>query len=283
MPPSEPQQTRPITADDRQQLQKLLQHSPHIHRHLDWFNPFDWLNRQPFWAVEWHQRLVAVLACPPDPREIAWIRLFAVATSLPPWSAWEQLWAQVVSWGKGLDISAAAIPIYPWFQRILIDSHFDQITEVVLLSWEHFPLPPFPQKEPFTIRDMTLEDLPQVHQVDIQAFEPLWQYSRDALSGAYTQAAVATVAQAPDGIVGYQISTASSSSGHLARLAVRPDWQGCGVGIALVRHLLSRFHLWGTLRVTVNTQADNQASLALYQKVGFHRTEEVYPVYRLNL
>jgi ribosomal protein S18 acetylase RimI-like enzyme len=34
-------------------------------------------------------------------------------------------------------------------------------------------------------------------------------------------------------------------------------------------------------RLTVNTQSDNAASLALYRKTGFHETGERYPVYQL--
>jgi RimJ/RimL family protein N-acetyltransferase len=33
------------------------------------------------------------------------------------------------------------------------------------------------------------------------------------------------------------------------------------------------------LRITVNTQSNNTASLALYEKIGFHRAGEQYPVY----
>jgi ribosomal protein S18 acetylase RimI-like enzyme len=37
------------------------------------------------------------------------------------------------------------------------------------------------------------------------------------------------------------------------------------------------FHL------TVNTQSDNSASLALYRKIGFRETGERYPVYQLQV
>jgi ribosomal protein S18 acetylase RimI-like enzyme len=68
-------------------------------------------------------------------------------------------------------------------------------------------------------------------------------------------------------------------SGHLARLAVRNEAQGRGVGSALVRDLIQRLISKNRQRITVNTQADNAASLALYQKLGFVRTGEQYPVF----
>jgi ribosomal protein S18 acetylase RimI-like enzyme len=130
---------------------------------------------------------------------------------------------------------------------------------------------------------MTQEDIPKVRQVDAQSFDPLWQNSQESLESAWEKSASASVAQISDQVIGYQLSTGSSSGGHLARLAVRPDWQSCGVGTALVRHLLTQFHMWGALRVTVNTQADNQASLSLYSKLGFRRTDKYYPVFQLQL
>jgi ribosomal protein S18 acetylase RimI-like enzyme len=44
--------------------------------------------------------------------------------------------------------------------------------------------------------------------------------------------------------------------------------------------MLSQFDRRGAQAVTVNTQQDNIASLSLYQKAGFRRTGEEYPVYQ---
>lgn len=275
--------TRPLTSADRQQLTRLLQVSSYVHRHLDWFEPEDWIGSQPFVALEGYHWLSGVLACPPDPEKVAWIRLFAVAGDIPLQMAWSKLWPCVQAWGAGLDITVAAIPIHTWFREILVASQFEHLTDVVLLSWDHYPLPTLPEKLPFIIREMSRADIPAIHRVDEQGFDVLWQHSETALESAWTKSAIATVAQISGDIIAYQISTASSAGGHLARLAVRPDWQGCGVGTALVRHLLTQFHQWGSQRVTVNTQANNHASMALYHRLGFRRTKEDYPVYRRKL
>lgn len=39
----------------------------------------------------------------------------------------------------------------------------------------------------------------------------------------------------------------------------------------------------GISRLSVNTQSDNQASLSLYQRMGFMRTGEEYPVYTFDI
>jgi ribosomal protein S18 acetylase RimI-like enzyme len=62
-------------------------------------------------------------------------------------------------------------------------------------------------------------------------------------------------------------------------LAVRPDAQGRGLGTALVGDLIDRILNSGGSRLTVNTQADNAASLALYHKLGFRLTGEQFLVY----
>jgi ribosomal-protein-alanine N-acetyltransferase len=92
-------------------------------------------------------------------------------------------------------------------------------------------------------------------------------------------AGIATVAEADGRVIGYQITTLHSSGGHLARLAVHPEGQRRGVGYALVREMLARAVAQDLTRVTVNTQSDNHASLALYRQLGFHPTEERYAVF----
>ena len=129
------------------------------------------------------------------------------------------------------------------------------------------------------IRMMTPADLATVTRVDAAAFPPLWQNSLDALRQAYTQSAIATVAERDEGIVGYQICTKNPVGGHLARLAVRPEAQGNGVGTALVKDLQERGIRRGYARLSVNTQSDNAVSMRLYRKVGFRQTGEHYPVY----
>lgn len=70
-----------------------------------------------------------------------------------------------------------------------------------------------------------------------------------------------------------------SQSGHLARLAVHPYAQRHHIAHGLVRQMLARFGRMGTHRVTVNTQSDNAASLALYRSMGFKLTGNTFPVY----
>ena len=107
----------------------------------------------------------------------------------------------------------------------------------------------------------------------------LWQNPLDALGKALPQATSATVMEDAQGLVGYQISTANPFGAHLARLAVRPDAQRRGLGSLIVADLIRRLKKKNVARLTVNTQSDNHASLALYEKMGFVVTGEKFPVY----
>jgi ribosomal protein S18 acetylase RimI-like enzyme len=269
--------------NDRTQLTSLIQLEPYVHRHLDWRPPLDWLGHQPYLVLQQKDQLVAALACPPDPPKVAWIRTFAAASTVSTNRAWELLWSEVRTKFQGNpDISVAAIPLYNWFRKILERSGFSHTHDVVLLARERKPLPPEGRAHPAKIRGMTADDLPGVAAVDNAAFRPLWRNSLETLRLAYDQAACATVAVDEQGVVGYQLTTPSPHGWHLARLAVHPRRQRRGIAYDLTRSLLGHFLERGTDQISVNTQDDNLSSLNLYDKAGFYRTGEEYPVFRYD-
>jgi ribosomal-protein-alanine N-acetyltransferase len=215
---------------------------------------------------------------------VAWIRLFANAGKIPAREAWDRLWeaARLELLGLGRR-SAAAIVLQEWFRDLLTDSGFTTRQSIVMLEREEGE-PPQPGPLPGTgIRPMMPYDLSAVAEVDAAAFEPLWQNSYDALRRAYPQAVLASVAERDEQVVGYQISTRNPLGAHLARLAVRPEVQGKGIGRALLADLFRNAAKRGISRLTVNTQSDNAASLTLYRKAGFREMNERYPVYQLGV
>jgi len=165
-----------------------------------------------------------------------------------------------------------------WFGPLLTDSGFEGRQQIVVLEQNSFPFQERPIPPDLQIRPMSEADLPIVAAVDSAGFDRLWKNSLATLRLGFFQAGFATVAQINDEIVGYQISTRNSFGVHLARLAVVPAQQRHGIGYYLVQDLFNRARLAGLSRLTVNTQNDNQASLALYQKMGFILTGERYTV-----
>lgn len=272
---------RPVRDIDQGEVANLIHFETHVHRHLDWRPPLEWIGSDPFLVAEENGKIIATLACPPDNTCAAWIRLFASAANIPHKVVWNALWSEARSQLMGLNgiAWAAAIPLQPWFKSLVKEADYEESQRVVLLEWKNGVLPPERPHPSVSFNTMTIDDLEPVYQIDRVSFDPLWRNSRNALEHAFKQALVATVVTIDGRIIGYQISTATPVGGHLARLAVLPEHQARGIGYAIVRDLLGRFEHREAKRVTVNTQQDNLASLALYKKADFYLTGEEYPVY----
>jgi len=274
---------RPAAPSDRQQLSNLIFFENRLHRHLDWRSPLDWLGAPFYWALDDGGQITAALACPTEREGIAWVRLFVYSGRWSAENAWAMLWPaareEIARMGGA---KVAVIAIQPWFQTLLTESGFENRQQIVLLEWRYQPTAAR-ETTKLRIRKMTEEDLPEVETIDAASFEPLWQNPLETLQRAYAQALYATVVEKENGMIGYQISTGSGQRAHLARLAVHPAVQGKGAGRALLNDLFAHLTSIGILRLSVNTQSDNQASLSLYQRTGFVRTGEQYPVYTFDI
>lgn len=276
-------QVREARLSDRQRLANLIHFEEHVHRHLDWKSALDWIGTPPFMLAEKDGQLLGALACPPDPQVVAWLRLFAVMAGNSLDVMWQALWEEAENQLAQLGVRRAyALTLQNWLTSLLNRAGCAHVQDVVVMVWDYRPVKPGKTNQKVQLRSMKIDDLPHVWQVDSLAFDDEWRNSLEALEQALEQSAVATVAELEDRVVGYQISTQGPMGGHLARLAVHPNVQGQGVGSALVYGLLETFVRRGVHRVTVNTQADNLASLAIYRKCGYVRTGEVYPVFRLT-
>jgi [ribosomal protein S18]-alanine N-acetyltransferase len=265
---------------DKHRLANLIHFETYVHRHLDWRSPLEWIGYQPFLISERNDQLIGALACPPDPPSTAWIRLFALSSSMSISEGWDVLWQEIkVILFKNNSTKVLAIPLQEWFRNLLKKSNFIHMRDVVVLVWENRMDLPTPN-DAITIRIMKNSDLSAIYEIDRSAFDDEWRNSLGSIEVAYRQASLATVAVYDEKIVGYQISTGGSHGGHLARLAVHPDEQMKGIGYSLLFDLLDQFNRRGISRVTVNTQQDNIASLKLYKKANFLATGEIFPVYQ---
>ncbi|MEW6092845.1 MAG: GNAT family N-acetyltransferase [Chloroflexota bacterium] len=268
---------------DQRPLSGMLQDNHFVHRHLDWREPLSWIGSPPFLVLERRGELAGALACPPDPPGVAWVRLFMTDGAGDEREVWQALWeAALRELSNQTGNTAAAIAMKQWLTPMLVESGFTTQQQLVMLEQNGGGLPEgdVACEQGISIRPMLTQDLPVVADVDASAFDPLWQNSLPALSRAYSQAFLAAVAEAEGQVIGYHLSTHNSLGVHLARLAVRPEIQGRGIGHALVQDLILQAERRGIRRFTVNTQNDNAASLAIYKKLGFFETGERYPVYR---
>ncbi|KXK13413.1 MAG: putative acetyltransferase [Chloroflexi bacterium OLB14] len=271
---------RRANAQDHYQLANLLFHESHTHRHLDWRSALDWLGTQNFWVLEEHGFIIAAFACPEDPPNIAWIRLFTHHPHLDVADTWSALWsvAQPEISLNNPKTQISTIILKPWFQNILLQSGFEQKQNIVLLKLQvnHIKTRITPNTK---IRRMTEADLHNIADIDAQAFGDFWKNTFDSLRLAYLQSFHATVAEDESGkVVAYQISTGSRFGAHLARLGVHPEAQNRGIASALVNELIQTLSMKHHGTLSVNTQDDNLASMSLYKKIGFIQTGEQLPV-----
>lgn len=277
-------QIRPALAKDHQDIANLIFFERHVHRHLDWRHPTDWLGSPFYWVLEKNSRIVAVLACPQDKKDVIWLRLFAHAARIPALEAWDILWENAKKeLAEEGDVKVASISLKGWMKNLLQLSGFVQDEQILMLSWAKEREPEWSLPEGVTIRSMTEADLSQVAEVDAAAFKPLWQNLPPMLEQAYSQAVVATVAVATEGIIGYQISTHSPFGAHLARLAIHPKIQRRGIASAILGDLLKKLLKKNIKQLSVNTQSKNKRSIALYTKNGFKPTEEEYPLFTFQI
>jgi [ribosomal protein S18]-alanine N-acetyltransferase len=270
--------------EDYEQLAGFLNHNNRIHRHLDWFSALDWLGSHPFLLEKNNNRILAALCATPENDKAAWVRVFGVRNNLLAEKCWQKLLPRAIQRLRERNCQyLAALALHSWFETLLVDSGFVNRQDIIVLEWQGNLSENESQNKDITIRRMVLDDLPTVKHIDQLAFPPLWQNSLAGLTKAFHQTGISTVALIDNNIVGYQISTSMTIYGHLARLAVHPNYQKQGIATGLVYNLLKRFEKRGFSRVTVNTQSDNKSSLNLYRKFNFRRTSESIRVYETDL
>lgn len=272
---------RQANIEDEKAIRTFLRSSIHLHRHLDWRDALEWLGVQPVWLLEDGKGIQAVMICSEDPSGTAWLRLFAVSFDQLLREAWDALFAKVKAdfTSRPNPPLVAILALQDWIAPLVAASGFQSHQKIVVLSFERSEPQAIPAPRDVTFRHMTKADLPAVAELDNLAFEPLWSLSEGDIFRAFERCQYSTLMVRDGQIVGYQMSTMNGFSAHLARLAVHPRCQRAGFATFLVAELLQHFlvdnHLWN---VTVNTQSDNLASLALYERMGFRLTGESYPV-----
>jgi len=274
-------QVRRAVAQDHRQISNLIFQESNTHRHLDWRTALEWIGAENFWVLEDEGTVVAALACPEDPPDVAWIRLFSHHTHLSGPESWSALWnvAYAEIFASNPRAQVASIVMKQWFQSMLLDSGFEPRLNIVLLELKSENYRPVQINGNIRIRSMRETDMDIVEQIDLKAFGAFWHNSFDSLQRARGQSFYSSIAEDESGVIGYQISTGNPFGAHLARLGVRPEAQSRGVGSALVHDLIQRAGGLQSGRLSVNTQDDNIASLRLYGKLGFERTGEYYPVF----
>jgi len=254
-----------------------------IHKHLDWRKPIEWVGQTPFLLLEKDAHIQALLACPPDPKNVYWIRILASLFTLSIEESYESLFPIVLEKIHNINKEnvITSIAYQDWMQSLLSRYGWEICQQVVQLRWNRKKALGLPKKylENIIIRPMYLPDIPIVALIDQTCFDFLWQHSEDAIRRAFEQSTYCTVAEKNGILVGYQITTLQRNRAHIARLAVLPEYQRLQIGYSLVSDVIEQYQKPWLHEISVNTQQDNFKSLGLYHKIGFELTDESFPIF----
>ena len=160
---------------------------------------------------------------------------------------------------------------------------FSPAYEIETYEKEDVKIPPIRPLPFIQILPAKREDMAALAALETAVFDPLWQSSAQALARALSQTLSFDVAWHGDRPVGYQISNRSGMGAHLARITVAADWQGCGIGAALMAEAIRGYQRVGLYWVSLNTQLNSPASRGLYAKFGFQETAVRYPIWTMRL
>jgi ribosomal-protein-alanine N-acetyltransferase len=145
-----------------------------------------------------------------------------------------------------------------------------------------------PERPPFTVEPMTLDDIDQVMEIEQIVFPAPWSaraYQYEITKNDHSTMLVVRAAGTSKGRLGHLkyrlgLGTPSPVLGyaglwllvdetHICTIAVHPRWQGLGLGELLLVSLLDESMRLGALCATLEVRVSNNAAQALYLKYGF--------------
>ncbi len=144
---------RPAVSADQQQIADLILFEQRIHRHLDWRGSAGMAWISAVLCVGKRGRIVAALACPPDPPSIFWIRLFAFDSNL------SGIFSVVAVMGCGAARINFLSPVQQLppsprstgLRSILIENRFASTQNIVMLEWNRQPSKSYPVPAGITV------------------------------------------------------------------------------------------------------------------------------------
>lgn len=120
-----------------------------------------------------------------------------------------------------------------------------------------------------TFRNMTVDDLDQVMEVEVNSFTIPW--SREAFFNELTknQFAQYLIVEVDQKVVGYCGVWIIIDEAHITNIALLPEYRGLKLGEALMGKVMELAREMGALRVTLEVRVSNERAQNLYRKFGF--------------
>ncbi|MBE6699688.1 MAG: ribosomal-protein-alanine N-acetyltransferase [Ruminococcaceae bacterium] len=136
-----------------------------------------------------------------------------------------------------------------------------------------------------TVEKLTVEHLSAVADLEMQCFADPW--SEKALELLLTDGAYGAICLQDGCIVAYGGILWAPDEGQITNIATHPDHRRCGMGAAVLEHLIAVARSRGCEQLSLEARVSNTPAIALYERYGFlkmglrrgfykHPTEDAY-------
>ena len=142
------------------------------------------------------------------------------------------------------------------------------------------------------IRNLLEIDFPEMMRIDQLVFDssttpaPMKQRTLEEYAGHYStdKVFVAELEGRVAGYIGYDNPTGLASNSHVMELyiAVHPDYQGIGVGRALISHLIAWGKQQAFKKISLRVLSTNEGAIAFYKANGFMEQGRLVKEFLLN-
>ena len=136
------------------------------------------------------------------------------------------------------------------------------------------------------IREMTLQDLPEVLEIDRASFPVPWperSYRFELIENPAARLFVAEKSDEPEsqvvGFIGYWLIT---DEVHISTFAIHPDFRMQGIGELMLVRALRTARARGASMATLEVRISNWPAIHLYEKLGFEQVGKRAGYYRDN-
>ena len=121
----------------------------------------------------------------------------------------------------------------------------------------------------YSIRRMTLVDVPAVHEIERETFSRPWSLKSFEDEMTTNKCARYMVAERGGRVVAYAGAWCIFEEGHITNVAVAKDERGLGIGLAVTRALMQYAANLGVQYMTLEVRRSNAVAQGLYARLGF--------------
>ena len=118
-------------------------------------------------------------------------------------------------------------------------------------------------------RRMTLDDVPQVHQIELATFHTPWSYQSFVDEMTTNKCARYVVAEEDGKVLAYAGAWLIFDEGHITNIAVTAEARGRGIGKGVTRALMQYAANMGVQYMTLEVLRSNTGAQNMYKGLGF--------------